>query len=60
MIASMTKAMVARYGIDRQRVFIAGFSEGFAMAAITAAAYPEVFAASGTTEVVRSLLDESA
>ena len=61
MIASMTKAIVARYGIDRQGVFIAGFSEGFAMAAITGAAYPEIFAAIGTTtEMVRSFLDESA
>jgi poly(hydroxyalkanoate) depolymerase family esterase len=44
MLASMTKAIVERYGLDRKRIFIAGFSAGGAMAAILAAAFPDLFA----------------
>ena len=47
LIASMTQAVVAAQGLDAHRVFIAGLSAGGAMAALVAAAYPEVYAAVG-------------
>jgi poly(hydroxyalkanoate) depolymerase family esterase len=47
LISSLTQAVVAAQGLDRLRVYIAGLSAGGAMAAIVAAAYPEVFAAVG-------------
>jgi len=47
MIASLTQAVTAQHGIDAHRVYIAGLSAGGAMAAIVAAAYPEIFAAVG-------------
>ncbi|WP_296491855.1 PHB depolymerase family esterase [Rhodoferax sp.] len=47
LIASMTQAVIKQHGIDPKRVFIAGLSAGGAMAAIVAAAYPEIFAAVG-------------
>ena len=47
LIASMTQAVVAAQGLDDSRVFIAGLSAGGAMAALVAAAYPEVYAAVG-------------
>lgn len=46
-IASMTQAAMRAQDIDPGRVFIAGLSAGGAMAALVAAAYPEVFAAVG-------------
>jgi poly(hydroxyalkanoate) depolymerase family esterase len=45
LIAGMTQAVIKRYGVDTRRVYIAGLSAGGAMAAIVAAAYPEIFAA---------------
>ena len=47
LIASMTQAVVAAQGLDARRVYIAGLSAGGAMAALVAAAYPEVYAAVG-------------
>ena len=47
LLASMTLSIVQQQGIDARRVYIAGLSAGGAMAAIVAAAYPEVFAAVG-------------
>ncbi len=47
LLASMTLAVIQQHGIDAQRVYIAGLSAGGAMAAIVAAAYPEIFAAVG-------------
>jgi poly(hydroxyalkanoate) depolymerase family esterase len=47
LIASMTHAVMAQYGMDRRRVFVAGLSAGGAMAVILAAQYPDIFAAVG-------------
>lgn len=47
LIASLTQAVIAQRGIDARRVYIAGLSAGGAMAAIIAAAYPDIFAAVG-------------
>ena len=47
LLASMTLAVIKQYGVDSRRVYIAGLSAGGAMAAIVAAAYPEIFAAVG-------------
>ena len=47
LLAAMTQFMMARYGLDSQRVYIAGLSAGGAMADIVAAAYPEIFAGVG-------------
>jgi poly(hydroxyalkanoate) depolymerase family esterase len=46
-IADLTRTVVAEQGLDPGQVFIAGLSAGGAMAAITAQAYPELFAAVG-------------
>ncbi len=47
LIADMTLVVMNRYDVDTSRVYIAGLSAGGAMAAIVAAAYPEIFAAVG-------------
>jgi poly(hydroxyalkanoate) depolymerase family esterase len=47
LIASMVRDVTARHAIDASRVYIAGLSAGGAMAAIVAAAHPELFAAVG-------------
>ena len=44
-IAGMVREVIDRYGIAQDRVFVAGLSAGGAMAAILAAAYPELFSA---------------
>ena len=46
-LAAMTQDVIARYGIDPSRVYVAGLSAGGAMAAILGQAYPDIFAAVG-------------
>ena len=47
LLANMTLAVMEQHCMDSRRVYIAGLSAGGAMAAIVAAAYPEIFAAAG-------------
>jgi poly(hydroxyalkanoate) depolymerase family esterase len=47
LLAAMTQAVINEHRIDATRVYIAGLSAGGAMAATTAAAYPDIFAAAG-------------
>ena len=47
LLASLTLSVMKQHGIDASRVYIAGLSAGGAMAAIVAAAYPEIYAAVG-------------
>jgi poly(hydroxyalkanoate) depolymerase family esterase len=47
LLSAMTLEVVERYGVDPQRVYVAGLSAGGAMAAILGEAYPDVFAAVG-------------
>jgi poly(hydroxyalkanoate) depolymerase family esterase len=44
-IRQMVRTAAARFGSDKQRIFIVGFSAGGGMAAAMLAAYPAVFAA---------------
>ena len=46
-LAALTLEVITRYGIDPDRVYVAGLSAGGAMAAILAQAYPDIFAAAG-------------
>lgn len=43
-IANIVKAMLAKYELDRSRVFITGLSAGGAMTAVMLATHPEMFA----------------
>ena len=47
LLADMSRSVIRQYGIDSQRVYVAGLSAGGAMAAIVAGLYPEIFAATG-------------
>ncbi len=42
-IRQMVEHTIARFGVDRHRVFVTGLSAGGAMAAVMLATYPEVF-----------------
>ena len=46
-IKAMTDSVIARHGIDSERVFVTGLSAGAAMAGSMLATYPELFAGGG-------------
>ena len=46
-LAGLAQDLSAEFGIDRERVFVAGLSAGGAMADVLSSTYPDVFSAAG-------------